>query len=144
MPDGMVEKAYVRLEHQDRSLISGVLQVTRASSAASCEARFEKILVKGSNPLVPDVHPEGTWIPSGEITRFSVLWLHDFAACGSPVAFVPMKDHHYVIGTNLFKKDGVSYCSARVMDTGPDGRSVPQQARLSPDPCSAGAASASP
>jgi len=144
LPDSVTDRAFLKVDHKDRSIISGALRVDRRTEPPACSNLFmnpafqgsEKVIMKSfGNPLITDINPDGAWIPAGERLMFSAIWMADSSHCTVTAAFTPEKNSHYVLGLETFSKDGRSYCLPRILTAGQGGTEAPTRVELESVKC---------
>jgi len=144
LPQDVADRAFLKVDHRDRSIISGALRVDRRTGPPACRNLLmnpafqgsEKLIMKSfGNPLITDVNPDGAWIPAGQKMIFSAIWMADSTHCTVTAAFTPEKDVHYVLGLETFSKDSKPYCQPRVMAAAQAGAGAPMRIALESVAC---------
>jgi len=113
-PSDDVDRAHIKIDFQDQSLLFGVAMLYRVVNPIVCSQpmKVERMLIinKG-NPLIKDLNPTGAEIASGKRMTFTLMGLHDgLASCGRAFSFVPEAGKQYALRAS---NDAVPYSSSK-------------------------------
>lgn len=141
IPDGVTQRASIKLDYSEQSLLSGVLIVSHLDGLPVCGERIanqQKLFVSSrGNPLVSNVNAQGVQISAGEKFMFAATSLQDGwqPPCSLMASFTPSSGQSYklVFMDRSFRE--VKNCSVEVVDAalqedGKDAKRLAPEFRL--------------
>ncbi len=130
-PDASIDRARLKLEFTDESLLAGSVRVVHTSRLAVCRESLpnpERLFIRSNgNPLISNLNKDGVWIPAGKTFSISVRSVVDARVpCDVNASFNPQPSGSYILKIFHENKLNTEACTVNVIDENSGTRAAPE------------------